>query len=51
VLRGSGSSLALALKVTVYLADITDWAVMNAIYEEYIDETSAPARTTIEVRR
>jgi 2-iminobutanoate/2-iminopropanoate deaminase len=49
VLTGSGSSLRRALKVTVYLADIGDWAVMNEIYEEYIDQTSAPARTTIEV--
>jgi 2-iminobutanoate/2-iminopropanoate deaminase len=49
VLRGCGSSLAMALKVTVYLAHIGDWAVMNAIYEEYIDQTAAPARTTIEV--
>jgi 2-iminobutanoate/2-iminopropanoate deaminase len=49
VLTGSGSSLRRALKVTVYLADIADWALMNEIYEEYIDQTSAPARTTIEV--
>jgi 2-iminobutanoate/2-iminopropanoate deaminase len=49
VLVGSGSSLRLAIKVTVYLADIADWAVMNAIYEGYIDENAAPARTTVEV--
>ena len=49
VLVGSGSSLRRALKVTVYLADITDWAVMNAIYEEYVDLSAAPARTTVEV--
>ena len=49
VLAGSGSSLRLALKVTVYLANIADWAVMNAIYEEYIDQSAAPARTTVEV--
>jgi 2-iminobutanoate/2-iminopropanoate deaminase len=49
VLVGSGSSLRLAIKVTVYLADIADWAVMNAIYEGYIDESAAPARTTVEV--
>ena len=39
----------MALKVTVYLANIADWAVMNAIYEEYVDLTAAPARTTVEV--
>ncbi len=49
VLAGSGSSLRLALKVTVYLANIADWPVMNAIYEEYIDQSAAPARTTVEV--
>jgi 2-iminobutanoate/2-iminopropanoate deaminase len=49
VLVGSGSSLRNALKVTVYLANIADWAVMNAIYEEYVDLGDAPARTTVEV--
>jgi 2-iminobutanoate/2-iminopropanoate deaminase len=49
VLVGSGSSLRKALKVTVYLANIADWAVMNAIYEEYVDLGDAPARTTVEV--
>jgi 2-iminobutanoate/2-iminopropanoate deaminase len=49
VLVGSGSSLRKALKVTVYLANMADWAVMNAIYEEYIDLDAAPARTTVEV--
>jgi 2-iminobutanoate/2-iminopropanoate deaminase len=49
VLVGSGSSLRSALKVTVYLANIADWAVMNAIYEEYVDLGNAPARTTVEV--
>lgn len=49
VLVGSGSSLRKALKVTVYLADMADWAVMNAIYEEYVDLGDAPARTTVEV--
>jgi 2-iminobutanoate/2-iminopropanoate deaminase len=49
VLVGSGSSLRMALKVTVYLANIADWAVMNAIYEEYVDLSAAPARTTVEV--
>jgi 2-iminobutanoate/2-iminopropanoate deaminase len=49
VLVGCGSSIRRALKVTVYLANIADWAVMNEIYVEYIDQTAAPARTTVEV--
>jgi len=49
VLVGSGSSLRNALKVTVYLANIADWGVMNAIYEEYVELGNAPARTTVEV--
>jgi 2-iminobutanoate/2-iminopropanoate deaminase len=49
VLGGSGSSLRRALKVTVFLADIEDWAVMNDIYCQYIDLGDAPARTTVEV--
>jgi 2-iminobutanoate/2-iminopropanoate deaminase len=49
VLAGCGTSIRESLKLTVYLADIHDWAVMQSIYEEYVDETAPPARTTVEV--
>ncbi len=49
VLAGCGTSIRDALKLTVYLADIGDWAAMQRIYEEYVDEAAPPARTTVEV--
>jgi 2-iminobutanoate/2-iminopropanoate deaminase len=49
VLVASGSSIRQSLKLTVYLADIADWAVMQSIYEEYVDADAPPARTTVEV--
>ena len=46
ILEASGSSLDHALKVTVYLHDLNDFAQMNAIYERYF--TKRPARATIQ---
>jgi 2-iminobutanoate/2-iminopropanoate deaminase len=49
VLAACGTSIRESLKLTVYLADIADWAAMQAIYEEYVDVAAPPARTTVEV--
>ncbi len=49
VLAGCGTSIRESLRLTVYLADIADWAVMQGIYEEYVDVAAPPARTTVEV--
>jgi 2-iminobutanoate/2-iminopropanoate deaminase len=47
ILEEAGSSLGKALKTTVYLADIADFAAMNEVYATFF--TSAPpARTTIQ---
>jgi 2-iminobutanoate/2-iminopropanoate deaminase len=49
VLAACGTSIRESLKLTVYLADIHDWAAMQSIYEEYVDVSAPPARTTVEV--
>jgi 2-iminobutanoate/2-iminopropanoate deaminase len=50
VLEAAGSSLAHVAKTTVFLADMNDFAAMNAVYGEFF--TSAPpARSTIQVAR
>lgn len=49
MLRGARTSLRRALKVTVYLADIADWAAMNDVYRAHVEPGAAPARTTVEV--
>ncbi len=53
VLEAGGSSLGQAVKTTVYLKDINDFAAMNAVYASYFesDSDSLPARTTVEVAR
>jgi 2-iminobutanoate/2-iminopropanoate deaminase len=51
VLEGAGSSLSKAVKTTVFLKNMGDFAAMNEVYSKYFDEASAPARSTIEVAR
>jgi 2-iminobutanoate/2-iminopropanoate deaminase len=47
VLEAAGTSLENALKTTVYLRDMADFAAMNAVYAEFFGE-NPPARTTIQ---
>lgn len=47
VLEAAGTSLEKALKTTVYLRDMADFAAMNAVYGEFFGE-NPPARTTIQ---
>jgi 2-iminobutanoate/2-iminopropanoate deaminase len=53
VLESGGSSLENVLKTVVYLKDMNDFAVMNAIYGEYLAPAGVvpPARSTVEVAR
>ena len=48
VLRGAGSSLHRALRVTVYLIDLSCFAEMNKAYEEFFVQPY-PARTVVQV--
>lgn len=48
VLRSAGSCLENALKTTVYLSDMQNFAAMNKVYGEFFSE-NPPARTTIAV--
>jgi 2-iminobutanoate/2-iminopropanoate deaminase len=50
VLEAAGSSLAQVLKTTVFLADMGDFAVMNAVYAEFFF-AQPPARSTVQVGR
>jgi len=50
VLESSGSSLAKAVKTTVYLTDMREFAEMNEVYARYFPE-NPPARATVEVAR
>ncbi|MED5372385.1 MAG: RidA family protein [Myxococcota bacterium] len=50
VLEAAGSSLQHAIKVTVFLSDMDDFAAVNAVYAEAFGE-HRPARATVQVGR
>ncbi len=50
VLASADSGFEHAVKVSVFLTDLTDFAEMNAVYAEYMP-TPAPVRSTVEVSR
>ncbi len=50
LLAECGSSKAAILSTTVYLADIADFAEMNAAWERWVDRGNPPARATVEAR-
>ena len=51
VLVEKNLTLVNVVKTSVFLADMNDFAEMNAVYAEFFDEDTAPARSTIEVAR
>ena len=48
VLAAAGSSLGRAVKVTIYLANMADFADVNRAYAAYFPDTP-PARSTVQV--
>jgi len=51
VLEAAGSSLARAVKCTVYLVDMGDFAAVNEVYARFFVGESPPARACVEVAR
>lgn len=50
VLKAAGASFDNVVKTTVFLADMGDFAAMNAVYGEFF-AAPAPARSTVQVAR
>jgi len=50
VLAAAGSSFEKVVKVTVFLADMNDFAAMNAVYGTFFT-ANPPARSTVQVAR
>lgn len=50
IVEAAGSSLDRAVKATVYLKDMQDFAAMNEVYGRYFPK-NPPARTTIQAAR
>ena len=46
----AGSSKARLASVTIYLADMANFAGMNAAWDAWVDKDNAPARATVEAR-
>jgi 2-iminobutanoate/2-iminopropanoate deaminase len=51
ILEAAGASLAQVVKTTVFLADLSDFPRMNAVYARHFHTSPAPARSTIEAGR
>lgn len=51
ILTASGATFQDVVKTTVFLADMNDFAAMNAVYARYFDDATAPARACVQVAR
>ena len=49
ILEEAGTSMASVIKTTVFMADMADFADMNAVYAEFFDEPF-PARSAVAVK-
>ncbi len=49
ILKEAGAELEDVVKTTLFLTDLKIFASVNAIYGEYFDEATAPARSTVQV--
>jgi 2-iminobutanoate/2-iminopropanoate deaminase len=50
IVEASGSSMHKAVKVSVFLKDMNDFAAMNEVYARFFP-SAPPARSTVEVAR
>jgi len=51
ILEAGGATLSNVVKTTVFLANMNDFAAMNAVYASYFEAATAPARACVEVSR
>lgn len=50
ILEAAGTSMDNAVKVTVFLKDMNDFAAVNEVYSEYF-KNNAPARSAVQVAK
>ena len=50
LLEEAGSGISRMLSATIYLADMRDFAAMNAVWDAWVDPEHTPGRTTVEAR-
>ena len=51
IVEAAGGTMADVVKTTVFLADMNDFAAMNAVYAEFFPEGACPARSAVQVAR
>ena len=49
VLDEAGMTFKHVLKASIFISDMNNFAAINEVYARYFDESSAPARETVEV--
>lgn len=49
VCQAAGTSLARALRLTVYVTDLKDFVAFNEVYASFFADDDPPARVTVEV--
>jgi len=49
ILNEAGLTFENVLKCSVFVADMNNYSRINAVYSEYFDEDTAPARELVEV--
>jgi 2-iminobutanoate/2-iminopropanoate deaminase len=49
VLEAAEMTFANIIKTTIFIMDMNDFAKINGVYGSYFDESSAPARETVQV--
>ena len=50
LLQQAGSTKQSIVSVTIYLANISDFAAMNEIWDQWVDPVAKPARATVEAK-
>lgn len=50
IVEDAGSDMSKVVKCTVLLVDMADFAAINAVYAEFFDAATAPARACFAVR-
>lgn len=49
VLEAGGMTFENVVKTTIFIMDMNDFARINSVYGSYFDESTAPARETVQV--
>ncbi len=49
VLEAAGMTFDHVVKTTIFIMDMNDFAKINTVYGSYFNETTAPARETVQV--